>query len=124
MDPQQPYSPPPPPDNPTQNPVGQQYSVPIPNNQTRPETAMPFDGSPQQAQAAPASNPSKSHWVKWLVFWLVSWPLGVVIELLARLLHLHAPAITIVNIISILLGMYGFIGWIPMVISIVRGHKK
>lgn len=85
---------------------------------------MPFDGSPQQAQAAPASNPSKSHWVKWLVFWLVSWPLGVVIELLARLLHLHAPAITIVNIISILLGMYGFIGWIPMVISIVRGHKK
>lgn len=68
---------------------------------------------------------SNNLWIKLLVIWLCSWPLSFVITVLARLVFANSDdSVNLinagVNVLSILLGIYGLMGWVPVLIVALR----
>ncbi len=70
-------------------------------------------------------------WVKWLVLWLVALPLGLVISFVTQFVFGGSIGLSdtatlvkhLCSILSILLALYMFVGWIPFLISYTR-HKQ
>lgn len=108
----------------------QDTTPPQPPSQQPPLSSDGSPVSPYQQPAAPYRSappqPSSKKWVFWLVIWLAALPLGGVIAFVARFIFAQtsdASAAGVpaeVNIITLLLGLYGFLGWIPMLVSILR----
>jgi hypothetical protein len=65
----------------------------------------------------------------WLIVWLVSLPLAAVIQFVMRfaLQDTETNATDgikmVVNMVSLLMGMYGLLGWIPLVVSLARNKR-
>jgi hypothetical protein len=95
-------------------------------------------------QAPPQVTPPVGHSPEWykarklfiiaLVVWLVSLPLAAVVQVIVRASLGSSTGTessvgdiitTIVNITSLLMGLFGFIGWIPvLILGISWSNKK
>lgn len=91
-----------------------------PYQQPAPVTPPPQSGvSPEKAKA-------KKRFFVWLIIWLCAWPVSFITAILGSRIFGGIEALeTIFNLISLLLGLYGFIGWIPvLIVGIIWGTKK
>ncbi len=92
-----------------------------------PQSPAPV-ASNQQPAPAPAPVKTKSHaYIIWLVLWLSALPASIAISLSARLLLGNSAPdglMLVVNILTILLGLYAFVGWVPFVIVAAKRGKS
>lgn len=89
-----------------------------------------FGSNPLQQ---PTPNQHSAEWFKArkrffiaLVTWLLSLPLAVMVSLIVRVLFgVDGVIVTLSNLLSLLLGLYAFLGWvIVLVLGITWGNKK
>jgi hypothetical protein len=59
----------------------------------------------------------------WLVLWLAAWPTALVLSVFTRFM-LGGDIAPIFNIFTILIGLYGVVGWIPFVIVLIARNSK
>lgn len=88
----------------------------------------------------PAAKKAKKIFLTWLIVWLGAWPLAFAMQLVLRALfstlspdmavnvdlgtETTGPLIVrVVSIISNLLGLYLFVGWVPALISWLKVEK-
>lgn len=80
-------------------------------------------------QPAAPQQPSSKKWIFWLVLWLGALPLSITISVIARFIFARTNDVSAasvpaeLNIITLLLGLYAFVGWIPMLVSILRKRQ-
>lgn len=88
----------------------------------------------QQSPQPPIQTPqpmltpkSSKPWVKWLILWLCAFPLAFLLGLVIQFLFQFGsrnPIKVLLSLVSVLAGMYGVLGWIPLVISVARNQKS
>jgi len=76
---------------------------------------------------APSSDKLKARnrFLVWLFIWLAVLPGAVIIQLLWRAIAGVDGPTTLVNLLTLLMSVYGFLGWIPaLILGIIWGNKK
>lgn len=93
------------------------------------EAAQTFQ--PQPTVVASANSKMKKIFYALLILWLVSLPFAVVFQFVYRMVIVRAgegigPAGVIINLISLVLGLVGVLGWIPVLVTGIMawGHKR
>ncbi len=66
--------------------------------------------------------------VIFLVIWLVILPVAMLVQTITRFVTAQAPEVEsveeVVNILSFLMGIYFFFGWIPVLIFYIKSKKQ
>lgn len=66
--------------------------------------------------------------VIFLVIWLVILPLTMLVQTITRFVTAQAPEVesveAVVNVLSFLMGIYFFFGWIPVLIFYLKSKKQ
>jgi len=57
----------------------------------------------------------RSKWLPYLIFWLAAFPVAFVVSITTRNLDLPDALRALINIVSLLIGVYGLLGWLPLV---------
>lgn len=75
-------------------------------------------------------NKSKKWFIASLIIWLAALPVTVIVQMILRFLLSGSAdgsadiVQAFINIFSILLGIYGLLGWIPVIILLVIWQSK
>ena len=95
----------------------------VPQSPTEPSEELT---TPAQQTSHPVHPVGNKKWVMWLVLWLGALPLGGLLVFVTHFIFAAPNDASVstgrvfMNILSLLIGLYIFVGWIPMVLSLSR----